>query len=132
MAASASVSLLLASTLTVLLFAGMQMYKTQLASTEWMTVLGGFLGSNLFILILTAVSNFESIAFGRGFQARLFPEVIMCMVLAMFASGLVHRVCVTTCAIFSSVALYYINKISAAKYAPPVTATPQQPSKKRK
>ncbi|XP_077988975.1 dolichyl-diphosphooligosaccharide--protein glycosyltransferase subunit KCP2-like isoform X2 [Glandiceps talaboti] len=132
MAASSSVSMLLASTLTVLLFAGMQMYKTQLASSEWMTVLGGFLGSNLFILILTAVNNFEYVAFGRGFQARLFPEVVACLVLAMFASSLVHRVCVTTCAIFSIVALYYINKISSTKYAPPVTATPQQSSKKRK
>ena len=43
----------LSTTLTVLLFAGMQLYQSQLASKEWMTILGGFLGSILFILIIT-------------------------------------------------------------------------------
>ena len=52
-AVSNSMSFLLSTTLTVLLFAGMQLYQTQLASKEWMTILGGFLGSILFIFIIT-------------------------------------------------------------------------------
>lgn len=38
------------------------MFKTNLASSEWMTILGGFIGSQLFVFLLTvsftkAVSN---------------------------------------------------------------------------
>merc|ERR1711976_795051 len=126
MAVSSGVSFLLSTTLSVLLFAGMQLYKQQLAAQEYMTIIGGFLGSILFILVLTAVGNFESSMFGRGFQTKLFPEVAFCFAVAMFASGLVHRVCVTTCFIFSVVALYYINKIAQTRYAPPPsTVTPK-------
>jgi len=49
-------SFLLSTTLAVLLFAGMQLYKVYLASHEWTTIVGGFLGSLLFCLILTVSS----------------------------------------------------------------------------
>merc|ERR1711893_287539 len=127
MAMTSGVSFVLSSTFSVLLFAGMQMYRNQLASSQLLTIFGGFLGSILFIFILTAVGNLENSMFGMNFQTKLFPEVIFCLAVAMFASGLVHRVCITTCFIFSLVALYNINKISTAKYAPPtVAATPSK------
>ncbi|ELU17885.1 hypothetical protein CAPTEDRAFT_220593 [Capitella teleta] len=130
MTVSSGMSFMLSSTLSVLLFAGMQMYRQQLAAQEGMTVLGGLIGSVLFILILTAVGNFESTMFGSHFQTKLFPEVVFCLGLALFASGLVHRVCVTTCFIFSIVALYYINRISQAKHAPTATVAPVKGKKK--
>lgn len=49
-------SLALSSLLSLLLFAGMQMYSRQLASTEWLTIQGGLLGSGLFVFSLTVSS----------------------------------------------------------------------------
>jgi len=132
MAVQSGMSFFLSSTLAVLLFAGMQIYKHQLAAHEWMTIFGGFLGSILFCLILTAVGNFESTMFGKSFQTQLFPEVVLCLFAAMFASGLVHRVCVTTCFLFSMMDLYYINKLSQTTYAPVAIAEAAAKTAKKK
>jgi len=60
-AVSSGMSFLLSTTLAVLLFAGMQLYKVHLASHEWSTIVGGFLGSLLFCLVLTVSSDIATI-----------------------------------------------------------------------
>ncbi|KDR17667.1 protein KRTCAP2 homolog [Zootermopsis nevadensis] len=131
MAVSSGTSFVLASVLTVLLFSGMQMYRQWLASSQLHTILGGYLGSILFIFILTAVGNLESTLFGKGFQTKFFPEIILCLGIAMTASGMVHSVCSTTCFLFSLMGLYYLNRISQQTYAIPLPSQPA-PTKKKK
>ncbi|KAK8730602.1 hypothetical protein OTU49_007830 [Cherax quadricarinatus] len=114
----------------LLVFSGLQMYKNQLGSTRLMTLVAGYIASWLFIFMITALNNLENIVFGKGFQARVIPEVVLCMVLACSAAGMVHRVSITVCFLCSLAGLYYINKMgqsSAAPVVPSVTG-----SKKKK
>ncbi|XP_050493209.1 protein KRTCAP2 homolog [Bombus huntii] len=131
MPVSSGVSFVLSSILTVLVFSGMQIYKASLASSQVYTILGGYIGSILFLCVLTAIGNLEATIFGKSFQQKLFPEVISSLIISLIASGLVHRVAITTCFLFSMVALYYINRISQETYAVPVP-TVSVHTKKRK
>uniref|UniRef100_A0A5S6Q8I9 Dolichyl-diphosphooligosaccharide--protein glycosyltransferase subunit KCP2 n=1 Tax=Trichuris muris TaxID=70415 RepID=A0A5S6Q8I9_TRIMR len=84
-------------TLTVLLFAAIRLVQTQLPSenSKLAPFLGGFLGSNIFILLLTAISNLEMELFDDTYQARFFPEVTCCLFLAALAASAVHRISIT-------------------------------------
>ena len=64
-------SFVVSSTLSLLLFSGMQVYKVALASSQLMTIATGFLGAILYVLLLTAVANLEKTVFGFNFQSKL-------------------------------------------------------------
>lgn len=84
------------------------MYKQKLASSELYTILGGFISSLLFLLALTFIGNWqESLNSRTGWGAVLLAEII-----AAVAASAVHRVCVTTCFLFSIGVLYEVNKLS--------------------
>lgn len=73
-AVTSGVSFVMSSISTVLLFSGMQMYKGWLSSTQLHTILCGYIGSLVFLFLLTALGNLESMTFGKSFQMKFFPE----------------------------------------------------------
>ena len=115
MALTTTSSLPVACVLAILTFSGMQMAKPTLASTQSMTILGGFMGSILYVFLLTALGNLEQILFGKGFQTKI-PETVFTLTLALMASGSIHRVCATTCLLFSLLMTYSMYKISQQEY----------------
>merc|ERR1712123_68108 len=121
-------SFVVSSIVSLLLFSGMQVYKTALASSQLMTILAGFTGSLLFVFLLTAVGNLEKSVFGFNFQTKL-GEVVFCMVMAMSAAGTVHRVSATTCLLFSIAMTWSLNRISQDTYG---QAAPAQVSHSKK
>ncbi|XP_026272889.1 keratinocyte-associated protein 2 [Frankliniella occidentalis] len=130
MAVSTGASFVLSLLLSVVVFSGMQMYKSWFTSTQLHTVFGGYISSVLFLLILTSIGNLESIMFGKHFQVKLFPEIFICFIMALTAAGSVHRVCVTTGFAFSCLGLYFVNGISQKTYG--TTNVQTAPAKKRK
>ena len=110
--------------LSVVVFAAMQLMQEMLKSSEMGTIVGGIIGSVLFLLLLTFINNFEKVAFDRGFEASVFPEVATALAMTVFSCGLVHRVCATTSFIFSLIMLYYLNRISSKTYVS-TSAVPQ-------
>ncbi|KAJ7563417.1 hypothetical protein O6H91_03G109200 [Diphasiastrum complanatum] len=105
-------SMLYSFLLFVITISLQQMYKERLASSEIYTILGGFISSLLFLLALTFIGNLqESLGTKTGWGAVFLAEVI-----AAAAAGAVHRVCVTTCVLFSMAILYEVNKISGTMH----------------
>ena len=125
MALNEGSSFVVSSIVSLLLFSGMQVGKTLLASSQIFTIVAGFLGSLLYIFLLTAVGNLEKTVFGFNFQTKL-GEVVFCLVTAMAAAATVHRVAATTCLLFSLAATWSLARMSADTYggqAPPAAVS---------
>ncbi|GMP79496.1 hypothetical protein CsSME_00035015 [Camellia sinensis var. sinensis] len=101
-------SMLYSLLLFIIILSLQEMYRGKLASTELFTILGGFTSSLLFVMLLTFIGNYqETIGIKTGWGAVIFAELV-----ALIAAGTVHRVCITTCLLFSAGLLYEINKLS--------------------
>ncbi|KAF8561322.1 hypothetical protein P879_11407 [Paragonimus westermani] len=116
-------SCIMSSLLSVITIAGMRLGKEWICSSKQLTIFGGFLGSIIFVLLLTMTNNAENVFFGSGFQSCIFPEIFTCMFLACIISGLIHPVCGTTCVPFSLFALYCVHQLCQELYG-----TLRQPS----
>lgn len=93
----------------------MQIFKLQFQSSQGGTLMGGLVGSLIFVFILTALNNLERVLFGKGFQAKWF-EVGLSLMMAVMASASVHRVSASTCFLFSLAMLYGMAKIAQDSY----------------
>ncbi|XP_020211148.1 protein KRTCAP2 homolog [Cajanus cajan] len=97
-------------------------YRGKLASTELYTILGGFVSSLLFLVLLTFIGNFqETIGARTGWGAVIVAEAV-----ALIAASTVHRVCITTCFLFSAGLLYEVNKISGSALSTSDSRTKKQ------
>ncbi|KAF2360345.1 Keratinocyte-associated protein 2 [Trinorchestia longiramus] len=101
----------LAAVCCTMLFAGLQMFKTQLGSSRLLTLVAGYVSSWIFVFLLISVNSLEQVMFGPGFQSKL-PEVVLCIIIACGSAATVHRVSSTVCLLCSIVALYFISRIS--------------------
>ena len=115
MSAPTELSCAVSGILSVVVFAAMQVLQDMFKSSELGTIGGGLVGSILFLFILTFINNLENILLDKGFASSLF-EVAVAVGLAVFSCSLIHRVCATTCMIFSMIVLFYLNKLSHGKY----------------
>ncbi|ERN01695.1 keratinocyte-associated protein 2 [Amborella trichopoda] len=101
-------SMLYSFLLFILILSLQEMYRGKLASTELFTILGGLISSLIFLVLLTFIGNFQELCGMRtGWGTVLLAESV-----ALLAAGTVHRVCITTCFLFSAGLLYEINKLS--------------------
>ncbi|CAA7022669.1 unnamed protein product [Microthlaspi erraticum] len=85
-----------------------EVYRGKLASSELFTILGGFTSSLLFLFSLTFIGNFQE---SSGMKSS-WGSVILAEIIALIAASTVHRVCITTCFVFSAGLLYEMNKVS--------------------
>ena len=135
MALNESATFVASLLLSVLTFSAMQVLKPSLVSSRSATVCGGALGSLLFLFLLTAVSNLEKSLLGRHFASR-WTEVALCLGLSAACAASVHRVCATTCVLFSLAVLHGIHRISQEVYevevAPPSGAAGAQADRAKK
>ncbi|XP_013194704.1 protein KRTCAP2 homolog [Amyelois transitella] len=131
MAVNSGTSFVLSSILALLIFSLMQLYKPILVRSPITIIFGGYLGSLMFMFFITAVGNLETALFGKNFQLKL-PEIVISMAVSLIAAGMVHRICFTTCLIFSIITIYYMNKLSQKTYASSVPAPAPVKSRRHK
>eukprot|EP00164_Ancoracysta_twista_P003616 GFYU01004845.1.p2 GENE.GFYU01004845.1~~GFYU01004845.1.p2 ORF type:complete len:130 (+),score=38.82 GFYU01004845.1:39-428(+) len=123
---SASMSFLFCVVLSIIVFALLQAQKPFFAGSEMGTIAGGIVASLIFVFSLTAIGNLEQMV---GKSETHWIEVFLAMMIAGFAAGSVHRVCVTVCILSSFGWSYYLNNLAHSTYR---SDAPVEEKKKRR
>ncbi|WZZ04352.1 hypothetical protein YC2023_090273 [Brassica napus] len=108
MAAGGGRSMLGSMLLFTVVLSLQEVYRGKLASSELFTILGGFTSSLLFLFSLTFIGNLQE---SSGTKSS-WGAVVIAEIIALVAASTVHRVCITTCFLFSAGLLYEMHKIS--------------------
>uniref|UniRef100_A0A6V7QSU8 Uncharacterized protein n=1 Tax=Ananas comosus var. bracteatus TaxID=296719 RepID=A0A6V7QSU8_ANACO len=107
--ASAGRSMLYSLLLFAIILSLLEMYREKLASSELLTILGGFVSSLLFLMMLTFIGNYQELSgMKTGWGAVVLAEIV-----ALIAASTVHRV--FSC--FSAGLLYEVDKLSGMMLA---------------
>ncbi|XP_075480381.1 uncharacterized protein LOC142521076 [Primulina tabacum] len=106
--AAAGSSMLYSFLLFVATLSLQEVYRSKLASSELFTIIGGFTSSLVFLLLLTFIGNYQET---NGIKTG-WGTVVIAEAVALVAASTVHRVCITTCFLFSAVLLYEVSKLS--------------------
>lgn len=69
-AISLGLSCIISSSLSLVIMATMQIFRSQLIETKLLTLFAGYLGSLIFIFILTAINNLQMSLFGKHYQSK--------------------------------------------------------------
>ncbi|KAE9553078.1 hypothetical protein FO519_003711 [Halicephalobus sp. NKZ332] len=108
-------SALVATLLVFGLIGAGQLLKPQLAASRQGTLVAGIIGSFVFLFTLTASSNFKMSNAGVNAKSGL-GEVIFALFIGVLSAGMIHRIAITICVIFSGVLLYLVNIVSQQHY----------------
>jgi hypothetical protein len=88
----------------VITFSVMQVSKEFLRQSPAFITLGGFLSSLLFFFTMVILGSLR--------RESGWLDVIVSMIVAMSCASTVHRISVTTCFLFSSAVLFWMNIVA--------------------
>eukprot|EP00823_Brevimastigomonas_motovehiculus_P001521 TRINITY_DN12073_c0_g1_i1.p1 TRINITY_DN12073_c0_g1~~TRINITY_DN12073_c0_g1_i1.p1 ORF type:complete len:161 (+),score=25.39 TRINITY_DN12073_c0_g1_i1:66-485(+) len=112
-----------------------QIYSEVLGSGDLLRLLGGLVHAVMYICLVLAIGNFEQVLFrNQGEITMGWFEVLFSALAVVVSAGTIHRVCATSCLLFSAGATYFLYGVSKALHSTVETkASPSPvPGKKEK
>ncbi|KAI0987565.1 hypothetical protein GJ496_004506 [Pomphorhynchus laevis] len=109
---SISHSCSICSILTLILSFVLICCKSWIAKRPTLQIFSGIISSQIFILLLTAISNACEIIYGQNVVMSMFPYISGCAVFALSLAAQLHPISFSVCLIGMIFSLFYINEKS--------------------